>query len=165
MSKIIKNTLVYSLLLISISLTSQNLKKIKEQNVFFILLENKNDKLTTCFCTDKLPFNFKLCLYRFYDENGKEFEYSFRYSEYPDADKMHNDIDKNMLFKIHKSFIRKNKDIIITREFMEKVGLETMLQLLYDDRSNKTIFMINTAETKDGKIVLREVEIDYLAGE
>ena len=66
-----------------------------------------------------------------------------------------------MVFKINKSFIRKNKDIIITREFMERMGERAMLDLLYSDRSNKTIFMINTVKTENRKIILREVEIDY----
>jgi hypothetical protein len=70
-------------------------------------------------------------------------------------------MNEAMVFKINKSFIRKNKDIIITREFMERMGERAMLDLLYSDRSNKTIFMINTVKTENRKIILREVEIDY----
>ncbi len=157
-----KNILILKLLFFTINIYSQCLETIKSQNTFFILFEDKSE-LTSYWCTDKLPLNFKACRYSFYKSNKQEFEYKFDYSEYPNADKMRNDIDKNMLFRIDKSFLRKNKDIIITREFMEKVGLNTMLSLLYDDGSNKTIFLINTADTKDSKILVREVTIDYMA--
>lgn len=160
-----KKKLVLKLLLfLTINVSSQCLENIKRQNTFFILFEDKSE-LTSYWCTDKLPLNLKACRYYFYKSNKKEFKYQFDYREYPDADKMHNDIDKNMVFRIDKSFLRKNKDIIITREFMEKIGLETMLDLLYADRGNKTIFLINTADKKEGKILLREVTIDYVARE
>ena len=161
-----KNIIIFKILLfISINTYSQCLEKIKKQNTFFILFENKSD-LTAYKCSNNdLPFNVKACRYHFLKSNKKEFKFQFDYREYPSPSKRLNKIDRNMLFRINKSFIRKNKDIIITRKFMEKVGLETMLQLLYDDRSNKTIVLINTADTKNGEILLREVKIDYLAGE
>ncbi len=68
-----------------------------------------------------------------------------------------------MLFKLNKSFIRKNKDIIITREFMEEVGEGTIIDLLF--RGNKYIFLIDKSKIKNKKILLREVRFDYVAYE
>jgi hypothetical protein len=161
MKKILFTLIIFFL---TIEIISQNLKKIEKQNVVFVLLNHK-DKLSGYGCSKKDPFNFFYCSYSFFKKNGESFEYNFKYTEYPDANKRLNDIDKNMLFRIHKSFIRKNKDIIITREFMEKMGKRVMLDLLYSDKINKTIFIINTAETKNGKITLREVVINYVAKE
>ena len=157
-----KNIILILCLCITVAVKSQCLEKIIKQKTFFILLD-KNDKLTKFGCVPEniIPY----CSYQFYKKNKKPFEYSFSYNKYPSLDHKYSDIQQRMVFRINKSFIRKNKDIIITREFMEKEGKETMLSLLYDNRSNKTIFIINTAETKNGKILLREVEIDYMADE
>ncbi|SDY07652.1 hypothetical protein SAMN05444411_1202 [Lutibacter oricola] len=42
---------------------------------------------------------------------------------------------------------------------MGKLGKKAMISLLDDDSSNKTIFIINTAETKKSKIIVREVTL------
>lgn len=157
-----KNYILLLFIFYSVTIYSQCLDKIKKQNTFFILLD-KSDDFSEYGCIEK-DIN-PACNYRFFKKDKEPFNYSFFYHKYPSIDEAHDKIRQNTSLRIHKSFIRKNKDIIITRKFMEKVGLETMLQLLYDDRSNKTIFLINTADTKNGKILLREVEIDYQAGE
>lgn len=141
---------------------SQCLEKIKQQNTFFILLD-KNDKFSKYGCNPKdiIPY----CGYLFLKEDGKPFEYNFNYNKYPSLDHKYDDTQQRMVFRIHKSFIRKNKDIIITRDFMKKMGYIKIINLLDDDASNKTIFLINTADTKNGTILLREVQIDYMKGE
>jgi hypothetical protein len=146
----------------AVNVKSQNIEKIKKQNTFFILF-NETSQLTKFGCI-KEDIN-PSCNYRFYKNNKKEFEYSFFYNKYSSIDEAYDKINQNIYFRINKSFLRKNKDIIITRVFMEKVGDRKMISLLDDDASNKTIFLINTADTKNGKILLREVTIDYMKEE
>ncbi|MFZ3565298.1 hypothetical protein [Tenacibaculum finnmarkense] len=157
-----KHFILFIYLLFSMPIFSQCLEKIKQQNTFFILL-NKNDKLSKYGCNPKAIIPY--CGFLFFKKSGKPFEYNFNYNKYPSLDHKYDDTQQRMVFRIHKSFIRKNKDIIITREFMEKMGDIKMISLLDDNASNKTIFLINTAETKDGTILLREVQIDYMKGE
>ncbi len=99
---------------------------------------DKNDKLAE-FSSLKNKKNPN-CDYYFFKKNKVPFEYGFSYSKYPTFDDIINSLNKTMILRIDKSFLRKNKDIIITREFMERVGKNTMLDLLYSDRSNKTIW-------------------------
>lgn len=158
----IKIISILSIFLTSFILKAQNFDRIKEQNVFFVLMDKKDKLAKFGYSKNKKNPN---CDYYFFKKNKVPFEYGFSYSKYPTFDDIINNLNKTMVFRMDKSFIRKNKDIIITREFMEKMGKNTILDLLYSDRSNKTIFMINTAETKNGKIILREVTIDYTAEE
>ena len=153
-----KNLIFILCVLFSSILNSQCLEKIKEQKTFFILLD-KNDTFSQYGCIEK-DVN-PACNYRFIKSNKEPFEYSFYYHKYPSIDEAYSKINENTIFRIDKSFIRKNKDIIITREFMEKMGENKILSLLDDDASNKTIFLINTADTKNGKILVREVKINY----
>lgn len=161
-----KNIFFLIFLTFSIIGYAQNINKIKNQNAFFILFE-KADKFADFYCSPKnIPKNvIKHCNYKFNSTDDKEFEYSFYYVKYPSFDHMNDNIYQRMVFRVNKSFLRKNKDIIITRKFLEKLGTDAALRLLDDDSTNKTIFIINTAETKNGKILLREVTIDYMKGE
>lgn len=154
-----KNIILFLGIFYAFSVNSQSLEKIKKQNTFFILLD-KNDKLAGYGCVKK--GTNPPCSYGFSKGNGDPFEYSFNYHKYPSIDEAYSKVNANTVFRVHKSFLRKNKDIIITREFMEKVGDRKMISLLDDDASNKTIFLINTADNKNGTILLREVEIDYV---
>tara|TARA_R110001606_G_C15366749_1_gene649122 strand:+ start:1783 stop:2259 length:477 start_codon:yes stop_codon:yes gene_type:complete len=157
-----KNIILFLCIFYTLIVKSQCLEKIKKQDSFFILLD-KNDKFSEYGCLEK-DVN-PACNYRFLKKNKDSFEYSFYYHKYPNIDEAYSKINQSTTFRIDKSFLRKNKDIIITRKFMEKQGKQAMLSLLDDDASNKTIFLINTAETKNGKIVLREVKIDYIKEE
>ncbi|MHC9088051.1 hypothetical protein ACXIHB_04970 [Tenacibaculum sp. IMCC1] len=154
--------LIFTLFFSLTKVNAQSLEKIKAQNAFFILFNHK-DKLGKFGCGKNEKFDH--CGYYFHKTNGAPFKYDFSYDNYRHIDDFNNDMNKSMLFRIDKSFLRKNKDIIITREFMEQMGIAAMLDLLYSDSTNKTIFLINTADTKDGKILVREVTIDYTADE
>lgn len=157
-----KNLIIFIILFFASSAKSQSLEKIENQNTFFILFDNKNS-LSKYGCGNR--GKSEKCSYHFYKTNKEEFEFHFYYSTYPTFDDEYNTLNKSMLFKVNKSFIKKNKDIIITRNFMEKMGQETMLRLLYDNRSNKIIFLINTADTNNGKLLVRQVTINYIAEE
>lgn len=152
-----KIILISVLLCISLKVNAQCLEDIQKQNVFFILLEDK-DSLTNFGCLERPDIGY--CSYHFLKLNKEPFEFSFRYAKYRHIDDFNNDMNRSMLFRVDKSFIRKNKNIIITRELMEKMGDRKMINLLYSDISNRTIFLINTADTKDGKLLIREVALD-----
>ena len=156
-----KQTIILILCIFFIlSLKAQDLNKIKNQNVFFILFEK--GELMQKYDISRNE-NDTIYGYHFYEKLKKEFKFSFNYSKYPTFDDAYNDLNERMLFRLNKSFIRKNKDIIITREFMEEVGEDAIIDLLF--RGNKYIFLIDKGEIKNNKILLREVRFDYVADE
>lgn len=143
-------------LLCFFSAKAQDLNKIKSQNVYFIYfndsyLSKKHDVSRK----DDLRFN-----YYYYRDNKEIFNFSFHYSKYPTFDDAHNDLNVAMVYKLNRSFFKKNKDIIITREFMEKIGENNIVNLLYG--SNKYIFLIDESETNDKTILLRQVRFNYI---
>lgn len=141
-------------------ISAQDLKKIENQNTFFILFDScELTKKTNISRKDNPSFNY----YYFYKKNGliETFKFSFNYSKYLSYDDAINKSNQAKLFRINKSFLRKNKDIIITRDFMEKIGFKKMINLIDGDLLNRTIFLINTEDTKNGKILIREVTINY----
>lgn len=142
-----------------VSINAQEINKIKNQNVCFVFFDGSD--LTKKGCnTIKKRIN---CAYYFYDSNKNMFEFSFKYSKYSTFDDALNEMNPAMVFKLNKSFLRKNKDIIITREFMEEVGEDAMIDLLF--REYKTYFLIDKNEIENNKILVREVRFDYSAPE
>tara|TARA_R110001606_G_C15366749_1_gene649121 strand:+ start:1017 stop:1499 length:483 start_codon:yes stop_codon:yes gene_type:complete len=155
-----KIILFSSLIFFSFILKAQDLNKIKKQNVFFVIFENcELTKKTDVSTKSQNRFNY----YFFKKSDKEEFKFSFNYSKYPTYDDESNDINERMVYRVNKSFLRKNKDIIITRKFMEKVGEYAIIDLLF--RGNKHIFIIDKSEMKNNKILLREVRFDYTAEE
>jgi len=137
-----------------LQLKAQNLEKIEQSNTFFILFE---DGLLTQRAILKLLPD-KPISYQFYrmKENIKiKYPFKFYYAEYFDSDDQANKINQTMVYSIHKSFLRKNKDVIITRDFMEKIGKNKLIDLLYG--ANKYIFIIDKSEINGNKIIIRKV--------
>ncbi len=64
-----------------------------------------------------------------------------------------------MEFEIDKSFLKKNRDIIITKNFIDSAGTNKIANLLYS--SNKYYFLIDSSDTKNGKIIVRQVQFHY----
>ena len=160
-----KYLILILMLFIGITLKAQDLGKIKSQNTFFILFESSNseEKIDLSRIINKnkdLRYH-----YRFYKNNKSKdkLDFSFSYSKYQTFDDAHNDINAAMVFRLNKSFLRKNKDVIITRDFMEKVGKNTIVDLFF--RGNIYIFLIDKLEIENGKILLREVQFNYVAPE
>jgi hypothetical protein len=150
-----KNLIIIILGLFCITIKAQNLNKISSQNVYFIYFDDNEFTKKGCNTTK----NDTSCAYYFYDTDKKIFKFSFYYSKFPTFDDAHNNINAAMVYKLNKSFLRKNKNIIITREFMEQLGEKNVIKLLYG--INKQIFLIDKSEIKDGKITLREVRFDF----
>ena len=146
--------------LLTVNLYSQDVNKIKSQNVFFILFESNDYMQKTDLSREKTEDSFR---YEYFHKKINKFKFSFRYWDYKNFDDAYNKIKKTITFRLNKSFLRKNKDIIITREFMEDLGEQALISLL--NGSNKHVFLIDKSEIKKGKILLREVRFDFIAEE
>lgn len=144
-------------------MSAQDLVKIKKQNVFFILFDSKNEFIKkTEFKKNNKYFNYNYSYYFYNDQKNKKVKatYSFKYDLYWTFDDAASEINKKMNFQLNKSFLRKNKDIIITYKLMEKLGEKKVINLL--SGINKHIFLIDISEIKGKKISLKEVRIDFL---
>ena len=75
------------------------------------------------------------------------------YKEYENFDEMEKD-NPVLYLKVHKNFLRKNKDIILTQKKMLKLGYKKTSKLLDDA---KTILLVDKNEIENCKIVLKEV--------
>ncbi len=140
------------LIFITQQISSQDYKKLKEENVYFILFDSESE-FTLCEDWKEL-YETEYYVYTFFTSKKEEFIYKFIYSAFDFSVNK----KKKVVFKVDESFLEKNKDIIITREFMEQIGQDDMVTLFYNASS---IFLINTAENRNGKIIIREVQLDY----
>ena len=133
-----------------IHIEAQDLSEIRKYNVFFILFEQDD-------LSEKKILNHpdRPIIYKFYKNKKEIYPFKFYYTEYFDSDDQANEINQTMVYSIHKKFLRKNKDIIITKEFIDKIGESKLINLLYG--ANKHVFLIDKSEIKDNKIVIREV--------
>jgi len=142
--------------LASITVKSQNIEALKKQNTIFILFEegkfSKKEKL--------IPKIQQVISYTFYynKENSVETTlYSFmlyfqKYKNYQDA---MNNMNQTMVYKVHKSFLRKNKDIIITKKFIDFIGEAKTVSLL--NGNNNHVFIIDKSEIEGNQILIRKV--------
>ncbi len=153
-------------ILFSINIYSQELEKIKQSEVLFIfhnginrdyqskrIWQNHKDKRASTF----YDFFFK-------EENYYSLQSEkviFSYSHYSDFDEQYKD-NPVPYFKINKSFLKKNKDIVITGDFMNKIGYAESVKLI---NNAKTIFLIDKTEIQNKRIVLKEVRYFYVAEE
>jgi len=132
---------------------SQNLDKLKNNEVLFVISENHNGDF---FKKTKVSKNEKdtkrdSFWYDYYFKDGSIIKFSYR--EYTDFDKK----EKNkpaLFFSINKSFLRKNKDIIITKQFMHKIGCSKSMDLL---KNAKTILLIEENPNNKKEVMLKEV--------
>jgi len=166
MNKLVKKLVLITVVCLSVmNFKAQNLSDIKNHNVFFIFFE-KGDftkKITTYIIVEKnkTPRHS----YFYYTNKNKSFNsrhpYYFSYSKFQNNRDANNQINETMLYSLNKSFLRKNKNIIITKKFMDKVGVNKIVDLFYG--SNKHVFIIDKDEMNGNKILLREVRFSYLA--
>uniref|UniRef100_A0AB33KV34 Lipoprotein n=1 Tax=Tenacibaculum sp. Pbs-1 TaxID=3238748 RepID=A0AB33KV34_9FLAO len=100
-------------------------------------------------------------------QKGYNYEYFFSkdspffwlsYSNYHDFDDAISQINKSIIFEVDKSFLKKNKEIILTKEILDKIGGQESFKLLL---GAETIFLIDKAEVKNNKILIREVKLDW----
>ncbi len=158
--KIIKNMryLILLFTLLTFNIYSQDIEKIKQSDVFFIVHGGKNGNFET-----KKENNdnsqIKTINYNYVFTDGPKSvvnKIKLSYSNYLDFDELEKG-NHTLSFKINKSFLKKNKDIIIDRKFMHKIGYYESYNLL---SKAKTIFLIDKDEINNKMVVLKKVRLN-----
>lgn len=141
------------IVLCSQQVLSQSLDLIEGNNVIFILFDSgKNtSKKITDINNDYVESN---SIYNYFftstkNNVSKRFPIRFFYFGFLATSQ-----SKYIYFKAHKSFLKKNKNIIVTKEFMDKIGRQKTRELLLEA---KTIFLIDKTETRNNKILIKQV--------
>ena len=135
---------------------SQNIEKIKAQNdVLFVLSDGYNGNFHSKSRIEENSDNAEKdeFWYTYYFKGGNSIVLSYR--EYDDFDEMEKD-NPAFFVKVKKSFLRKNKDIIITKEFMRKVGYKKSDKIF---TNAKTIIMIDKSQITHNRIILKKVTL------
>ncbi|MHC9088061.1 hypothetical protein ACXIHB_05020 [Tenacibaculum sp. IMCC1] len=96
--------------------------------------------------------------YSFKENNFERALFNLNYSDYHDFDDAISQINKSIIFEVDKSFLKKNKEIILTKEILDKIGGQESFKLLL---GAETFFLIDKAEVKNNKILIREVKLDW----
>ncbi|MCB0425814.1 MAG: hypothetical protein KDD16_00640 [Mangrovimonas sp.] len=149
---------------------AQDLEKIKASKDLFILIEKREKSAFTKGRSSSKSFTRKNSkeqewetMYVLHPSNKSEKNLWLTYKQYLDFDHMDRG-DETQVFYFNKSFIKKNKDIIITEKLIDKIGFQDFLKLI----SGKQIFVIDKDEIKDNKIKLKQVisyDLNYEAEE
>ncbi|WP_147679247.1 hypothetical protein [Algibacter pacificus] len=145
---------------------SQNLKKIKQSEVLFILHNGTNCSYQTKRIMQKYEDKRTSSFYNFFftEENHYSLQnekMTFIYSQYYDFDEEYKN-NPVPYFKVNKSFLKKNKDIIVTGEFIQKIGYIESVKLI---NNAKTIFLIDKSEIQKKEIIIKEVRYFYVMEE
>lgn len=162
-----KKTIIISLLLsLTINCFSQNLEKIEQSEVLFVFHNGTNGNYQSKRVLQKFKDKRTSLFYNFFIVNKnepelKEVELTLVYTQYFDFDEQYKD-NPVPYFKVNKSFLKKNKDIIVTGEFMQKIGYIKSVKLI---NNAKTIFLIDKSEIQKKEIILKEVIYFYVAEE
>lgn len=146
---------LFSCLVFGCSL-SQDIDYIKTQEVLILYCDSDNSSSVNKISninsdgieTLNYTFNFES------DNNVKETIklYHRTFMNYDDQD---ND-KKAFSIRVNKSFLRKNKKMIITKKLMDKIGYQSTIKLF---SKAKRILLIDNNDTIDKKIVLKEVRL------
>ncbi|MHC9088056.1 hypothetical protein ACXIHB_04995 [Tenacibaculum sp. IMCC1] len=136
-------------------------EELKNKNTLFIYLEKSSDENYKNIEIRKKTKNYKGLNYLKYEINGV-FTPFLKYSDYENFNDMLNKTNKSIVFYVNKSFLQKNKDIIITQKLIDKVGVNKVFKLL---GSSKNIFLIDKKEIKGNKVLVRQVKYQSYAEE
>ena len=144
-------------------LQAQQLDDLKNGNTFFILFEEDafSQKMKT------LPKILEPIFYTFYYQKKNSNEktpYSFIFSYH--KFKLLEDVAANkqtISFRVHKSFLKKNKKLILSKSDIDALGEYRIIQLFKYKR--KHIFLIDKAETIGDQILIRQVKFNFQAYE
>jgi hypothetical protein len=167
-SCILKTILFLFTSIIPVKSISQEINELKSNEVLFVYFEN-SDKLNFVKESFDSSKKIKTSHYNYYFENKSKcsncdkdsFHFWLRYSNYNDLDDMFAD-KKTLLFKVNKSFLKKNKAIIITNKFIHEKGYEQIFKLF---SKAKTIFLIDKEEISSNRITIKQVKFSFSAEE
>ncbi|MDO5989633.1 hypothetical protein Q4Q39_19695 [Flavivirga amylovorans] len=93
------------------------------------------------------------------DTLSNDVRITLRYSHYDDFDSQNSDRPVPY-FKVNKSFLKRNKDIIITLDTMEKMGYSKTKELMQEA---KTIYLIDATENTKKEITIKQVRYSFLS--
>ncbi len=94
-------------------------------------------------------------IYTIFLNKADNIKLSFR--EYADFDELERG-NPDLFFKVNKSFLRKNKDIILTQKKMLKLGYQKTYTLFND---SKHILLINKSDIKNKPVFLRSLLFSF----
>ncbi len=144
--------------LASINCFSQDLKDKVNKNVIYIYFEKEDpyQKKTVSLKTSGKEMDRSSYIFSFIEENNKSLNkevIKLEYSEYADYDEMSND-NRVLLIEINKSFLKKNKNLILTRKIMHKIGFIETRKII--ERTKKILLIENN--NYNNKITIRVVK-------
>ncbi|WP_428743081.1 hypothetical protein [Tenacibaculum sp.] len=150
---------IISLFIISCSGLIRKKEFSKKDTLFIYFNESESSKKLSVGYPKKDTTIYKYSyFYSFKDNNFEKALFNLNYSDYHDFDNAISQVNKSIIFEVDKSFLKKNKEIILTKEILDKIGGQESFKLLLDA---KTIFLIDKAEIKNNKILIREVKLDW----
>lgn len=158
--------LLLVIILFSASLYSQDLEKIEQSEVLFVLHNGINGNYQSKRVLQKFKKQRTSLFYDFFVVNKNEpllqnVEITFTYNHYYDFDERDKE-NPVPYFMINKSFLRKNKDIIVTGELMQEIGYLESVKLI---NKAKTIFLIDKSEIQNKELIVKEVRYFYIVEE
>lgn len=136
------------------NLYCQKLDSLKKTDTIYIYFDinKKNSIKDKSFINEQSEFYKNYIMYRFNPSHLNTI--SFTSNTYKDTDNMINNI-KNDEFTTKKSFLKKNKEVILDIDFFEENGFIKTFDVLY----TKVIYLIDKDEIKGKKIKVKQVDI------
>ena len=157
--------LISSLICIFISpLTAESQDSSSDENIFVVFGDSEFEKHKFNKSDEDIfgEYNFLVA------ENEKDPSDQYHKGLITLVDKKYSDFDAKLSnnplpkFRVNKSFLRKNKGQILSIEQMRQLGFNKVFQIFFNA---KHIFLIDKSETKEGKILIKEVQLFYLGEE
>lgn len=146
------------LLFISNSVLSQGFK---ESNAIFFYFDNENGNKV--YENNGEPFKEISYIFQLDEDGEKGKKYldnnsiTLQYRTFDDFNAMNRN-DSTIVFTLNKSFLKKNKDIIITKDDLNAMNKKILFQRL---ENNNKLFLISKNEINDDKLVIRQVFFTY----
>ena len=145
------------LVLFSSIVSAQDINSIKKSRVTFLVHDGIEDVTVLSKNNYLKEYTYNLAPLEVPFEHNR---LSFMYMYFRDFDSQAIN-DSSIVFTVNKSFIKKNKDIILSKENMNTLNRRELIGLL---RSRRKFFLIDKSEIKNGKAIIRQVYYIY-AGE
>ena len=152
--------LIVILCLCVFSSFSQDLEQIKNSEVLFIYygggkFESKQE-LNAMKKNEKHSIAY---YYKFKEDNNCSFRSNtikLTFNQFYDFDEMFKN-NPVPFFKVNKSFLKENKEIIINAKFMHEIGCNESYSLLHNA---KTVFLIDKDDNSNNMITVKKVRFD-----
>uniref|UniRef100_A0AB33KTW4 Lipoprotein n=1 Tax=Tenacibaculum sp. Pbs-1 TaxID=3238748 RepID=A0AB33KTW4_9FLAO len=149
----------YSLINLGCTITNRYTKDLKGETLFILFEKSESTRIFPVGRIQKDTTIYKYSyFYSFKENNFERALFNLNYSDYHDFDDAISQINKSIIFEVDKSFLKKNKEIILTKEILDKIGGQESFKLLL---GAETFFLIDKAEVKNNKILIREVKLDW----